>query len=155
MAHYAFIDENNIVVEVIAGRDENDLPEGIASWEEYYSSKREGLTALRTSYNTIGGIHYNAETGEPSEDQSKAFRKNYAGIGSEYRPDLDAFVPPRPFDVDSAQNATSEEDVQYFTSWVLNEETCLWEPPTPYPSDENYYEWNETTQSWDLIALES
>jgi hypothetical protein len=77
MAHYAFLDENNIVVEVIVGRDETDLVDGVSSWEDYYSTMR-GLRCLRTSYN--GNI-----------------RKNYAGIGFSYDDHLDAFIPPRPF----------------------------------------------------------
>lgn len=59
------------------------------------------------------------------------FRKNYAGVGYTYDPVLDAFVPPKPF-----------------PSWLLNTNTCQWEPPTPYPSDGNMYTWDEATQSW-------
>ena len=88
----------------------------------------------QTSYNTIGGIHYNPITNKPSEDQTKAFRKNYAGIGYYYDEQRDAFIPPKPYN-----------------SWVLNEDTCLWESPIPYPNDENMYEWNEETLSWDLV----
>jgi len=62
---------------------------------------------------------------------SKAFRKNYAGIGYTYDPDRDAFIPPKPFE-----------------SWVLDEDTCLWEPPIPYPDDGQMYRWDETTVSW-------
>ena len=100
MAHYAFIDENNRVVEVITGRDESEMVDGISDWEAYYSTKREGLTAIRTSYNTRGGVH--AEGGEP-------FRFNYAGIGWTYDETRDAFIPPKP-----SETAT------------LDEETCLW-----------------------------
>jgi hypothetical protein len=64
-----------------------------------------------------------------------SFRKNYAGIGYSYDPDRDAFIPPKPYD-----------------SWVLNEETCLWEAPIPYPDDGKPYDWNEETQSWDLVG---
>lgn len=120
MAHYAFLDENNIVTQVIVGADEN---EGGTDWEQEYG-------ALRTSYNTHGGIHYNSETGEPSEDQSKAFRKNYAGIGFYYDEERDAFIPPSPF-----------------PSWILNEQSCLWEPPTPMPQ-EGLWRWDEETISW-------
>jgi hypothetical protein len=59
------------------------------------------------------------------------FRKNYAGIGYTYDPVLDAFIVPKPF-----------------SSWLLNTDTCDWEPPTPYPSDGNVYSWDEATQSW-------
>ena len=102
MAHYAYLDGNNVVTMVIVGRDEGELG---MDWEAYYGAKR-------TSYNTRGGVHYNKETNEPSVDQSKAFRKNYAGIGFTYDPVRDAFIPPKPDE-----------------TWVLNETTCLWEPP--------------------------
>lgn len=62
------------------------------------------------------------------------FRKNYASKNYTYDSTLDAFIPPKPYD-----------------SWVLNEETCRWDPPIPYPNDENQYSWNEETTSWDLI----
>lgn len=140
MAHYAFIDINSkIVVEVIPGRDENEVVEGISDWEEYYSTKRDGLEAVRTSYNTHGGVHY--IDGEPSSDQSKAFRFNYAGIGytfDETKGTDGAFIPPQPF-----------------SSWILNEETCLWDAPIPYPEDGGIYEWNEENTSWDLVVTES
>ena len=84
MAHYAFLDENNIVTEVITGKDEGE--EG-RDWEQWYGEFR-GQTCKRTSYNTIGGIHNNGGT---------PFRKNYAGIGYTYQADIDAFVPPQPF----------------------------------------------------------
>lgn len=96
MAHYAFLDDNNIVTEVIAGRHEYETVNGISDWETYYGEFR-GQRCVRTSYNTRGGIHYDPETGEPSADQSKAFRGVYAGIGFTYDPDLDVFVaPPEP-----------------------------------------------------------
>lgn len=126
MAHYAEIDSNNIVTQVFVGKDEND-PSGI-NWETYYT--REGFKVKRTSYNTKGGIHYNPKNNEPSEDQSKTFRKNYAGIGYTYDEELDAFIPPKPFD-----------------SWILNKEICLWESPIPEPETGNWY-WNESTLSW-------
>ena len=84
MAHYAFLDENNIVTEVIVGKDEGE--EG-RDWEQWYGEFR-GQTCKRTSYNTIGGVH--TKGGIP-------FRKNYAGIGYTYREDINAFVPPKPF----------------------------------------------------------
>ena len=123
MAHYAFLDANNIVINVIVGKDEGE--DGI-DWEEFYGAKR-------TSYNTLGGIHYDPETREPSVDQSKAFRKNYAYIGGIYDPIRDAFISPKSFD-----------------SWILNEQTCSWEAPVPYPNDGNIYYWNEETLSWQL-----
>lgn len=86
---------------------------------------------IQTSYNTKGGVHYNPETGEPSEDQTKALRKNYAGIGFDYDRVKDAFIPPKPFD-----------------SWILNNTTCLWDPPIPYPNDGDVYVWDEETLNW-------
>ena len=92
---------------------------------------------IQTSYNTRGGIHYDPSTGEPSEDQSKALRKNYAGRGYTYDKRLDAFYAPQPY-----------------PSWTLNETTCLWEAPVEQPSDPgdgSICRWNETDQQWDLI----
>ena len=76
MAHYAFLDENGIVIEVIPGRDENEVIDGITDWENYYSIIR-GRKCVRTSYN--GNI-----------------RKNFAGLGYSYDESLDAFIPPKP-----------------------------------------------------------
>lgn len=118
MAHYAFLDENNIVTEVIVGNDEND--DGV-NWEQRYSVFR-GQGCKRTSYNTIGGVHINGGT---------PFRKNYAGIGFTYDTVRDAFIPPQPY-----------------TSWVLNEDTCNWDPPVPYPSDGQLYQWDEDQLAW-------
>jgi len=91
---------------------------------------------IQTSYNTQGGIHYepnsNGET--PSEDQTKALRKNYAGIGYTYDVDKDAFYAPQPY-----------------PSWILNETTCMWKAPVAYPTDGQKYTWNEETTSWDLV----
>ena len=131
MAHYAYINKENYVVQVIVGRD--DIVEGIDDWEEYYG--RENFTVKQTSYNTRGGVHYDPETGEPSEDQTKALRFNYAGIGFTYDEDRDAFIPPKPFE-----------------SWVLDEDTCLWVAPLPYPEDGAAYYWNEELFSWELIT---
>lgn len=128
MAHYCFINENNIVVEVITGKDEDDLetlPEGFASWEEYYQTKRDGLTCKRTSYNTNANEHLNGGT---------AFRGNYAGIGFIYDTENDVFYAEQPY-----------------PSWLLNESTWTWNPPIPYPDDDLIYDWNEETESWDLV----
>jgi hypothetical protein len=86
---------------------------------------------IQTSYNTRGGIYYNSQTGEPDADQSKAFRKNYAGIGYTYDNNRDAFIPPK-----------------VYNSWVLNEFSCLWEAPVPCPDDGKEYIWDESTLSW-------
>ena len=90
-------------------------------WEAHYGQFR-GQLCKRTSYNTRGGVH--SEGGTP-------FRKNYAGIGYTYDPQRDAFIPPKPF-----------------TSWVLDETTCLWAAPTPMPTDGKMYRWDEDTTSW-------
>lgn len=124
MAYYAFLDENNIVTEVIAGKDETDTSE---DWEIWYSNFR-GQPCKRTSYNTRGGVHYGLDN-EP--DGKPAFRKNCAGIGYTYDAARDAFILPQPY-----------------PSWLLNEFSCLWEAPIPYPTDGNHYVWDETTQSW-------
>ena len=112
MAHYAFLDENNIVTEVIVGIDETELIEGLDP-ETWYGSFR-GQACKRTSYN--GNI-----------------RKNYAGIGFTYDSELDAFIGPKPYD-----------------SWLLNETTCQWEAPTPYPTNGFTYNWNESDLAWDI-----
>ena len=131
MAHYAFLDDNNIVTEVIVGKNEGE--EGI-NWELKYGAFRNQV-CKRTSYNTKAGVHYDQATGEPSADQTKAYRKNYAGIGYTYDQGRDAFIPPKPFE-----------------SWTLNETSCLWDPPTPMPDDGKTYTWNEETTSWQEVT---
>jgi hypothetical protein len=130
MAHYTLL-ENNIVYQVIVGSDENYLINGYSPEKAYASLYN--CKVLRTSYNTRGGIHYQ-EDNTPSEDQTKAFRKNYAGIGYYYDEQRDAFIPPKPY-----------------SSWVLNEFSCLWESPVPYPNDGYIYMWNEESQTWNII----
>jgi hypothetical protein len=125
MAHYAFLDNGNIVVEVIVGKEENE--DGI-NWEQRYSEIR-GLICKRTSYNTKGGVHLLGGT---------PFRKNYAAVGYSYNKIRDAFIPPQPY-----------------ASWTLNEETCLWEAPVPYPTDDKMYKWDETTVSWIELIKET
>ena len=123
MAHYAYLDENNIVTFVCVGRDDGDT-----NWEEYYGN---GASCKRTSYNTRGGIYYTPGTNTPDPDQSKAFRKNYAGVGFFYDDVKDAFIPPQPY-----------------PSLSLDEQSCWWIAPVPYPSDEDKYIWAEDTQTW-------
>ena len=122
MAHYAFLNMQNIVTEVIVGKDETDGP---TNWEMHYGNIREQV-CKRTSYNTRGGVH--SEGGTP-------FRKNYAGIGYTYDFARDAFIPPKPFD-----------------SWTLDENSCLWEAPVAMPDDGQQYSWNEEMGTWDLIT---
>lgn len=123
MAHYAFLDSNNIVTEVIVGKNEGE--EGI-DWEQWYGEFR-GQTCKRTSYNTSAGAHSGGGT---------PYRKNYAGIGYRFDAERDAFIPPQPF-----------------ASWVLNESTCCWDAPTPMPTDDKRYVWDEVTTSWQEISL--
>jgi len=113
-----------VVIFVTVGRDEDREEELCA---------RTGDVYRQTSYNTRGGVHYKAD-GTPSEDQSKAFRKNYAGLGYTFDAGRNAFIPPKPFN-----------------SWVLDEATCLWNSPVPMPGDagpEKRYTWDEATTSW-------
>jgi hypothetical protein len=134
MAHYAFLDQNNIVTEVIVGKDENSE---FRDWEKFYGNIRQ-QTCVRTSYNTQAGVYIDPNTGLPAADQSKALRKNYAGVGFRYDTELDAFIPPQPY-----------------SSWVLVTETCQWEPPTPMPDDGNNYHWDEDTQTWIMEIIDN
>lgn len=124
MAHYALINRNFAVVEVITGIDENETQVDLdgtvvggssQAWEAFYASRPwfEGLLCKRTSYN--GNI-----------------RKRFAGIGYIYNDRLDAFILPKPY-----------------PSWTLNDETADWEPPVPKPDSVGYFEWNEEQQRWE------
>ena len=105
MSHFAKIDSNNIVTEVIVA-EQDFINSGLVG---------DSFLWVQTSYN-------------------KNFRKNFATVGSSYDATKDAFIPPKRFD-----------------SWILNETTCLWEPPVAIPSDGKKYEWNETDQQWDEV----
>lgn len=120
MASYAVLDENNVVVNVIGGRDETEVVDGISDWEAYYSEVL-GQTCKRTSFNTRGGVHLLG--GEP-------FRMNFAEVGGDYDPDADAFVPPLPY-----------------TSWTLDTSTYTWVAPSPAP-DVEVKAWDEDLLSW-------
>jgi hypothetical protein len=126
MAHFARI-KNGVVDFVTVGRDDDENREDELA--------HDGYIYRRTSYNTRGGVHYT--DGQPSADQSKAFRKNYAGLGYTYDSERDAFIPPKPF-----------------ASWILNEESCLWEAPVAMPEDAGTgeppkrYTWDEDTVNW-------
>ena len=124
MAHFAEVDENNIVTRVIVAE------------QDFIDSGAVGDSSnwIQTSYNTKGGIHYAPNSYEP--DGGIALRKNYAGVGFIYDSDRDAFYTSQPY-----------------PSWSLNEDTCLWESPVPYPDDDKMYRWNEDNQNWELIEL--
>ena len=124
MSHFAKV-KNNIVVDVIVAE------------EDFFQTFVDNSPGqwIQTSYNTRGGVHYEPNSDTPSSDQSKALRKNYAAVGFSYDRSKDAFIPPQPY-----------------ASWILNETTCLWEPPIVKPNGN--YKWNEelyqsdNTQGW-------
>jgi hypothetical protein len=122
MAHFAKLDNNNNVLNVIVVNNDvvNNLPfpdsetigiEFLINWSNGYTNWKQ------TSYNAN-------------------FRKNFANIGYIYDANKDAFIPKKPFN-----------------SWILNEDTCNWESPIPYPQDNNEYIWNEQNQSWDIVEV--
>ena len=122
MAHWAEIDNTGTVLRVLVVPDEQD-----ERGQEFLADDLGlGGTWKKTSYNTAGGVHQLGGT---------PFRKNYAGIGYKYDATRDAFIPPKPF-----------------ASWTLNETTCLWDSPVPYPTDGKQYTWNEDDQAWDEVT---
>lgn len=121
MAYYALLDDNNVVVNVISGRDEHEIVKGISDWEAYYG-EFHGLNCKRTSYNTYRNEHMNGGT---------PFRGNYATIDGTYDPHLDIFIDPQPY-----------------PSWVFNEATAGWDAPTPRPDDGQLWTWNEDSGEW-------
>mgnify|MGYP003111769990 CR=1 FL=1 len=124
MAHFTKLNSDNIVltIEVVSDDIATTEQAGVNFLNNLYGTSD---VWKQTSYNTRGGVHQLGGT---------PFRKNYAGIGYEYDQTRDAFISPKPFN-----------------SWILNEETCLWEAPVAYPDDGQRYSWNETNQTWDLI----
>ena len=136
MASFAKIGLNNKVIEVLSVHN-NELLDSNGVEQEIngidFLTKLTGYPVWKqTSYNTSGGVHKLGGT---------PFRKNHAGIGMTYDEDRDAFIPKKPY-----------------ASWVLNEDTCLWEAPVAIPTltqeqinNQNYYIWNEQNQTWDLI----
>ena len=120
MAHYAFLNADGVVTEVITGINETELIEGLLP-ETWYGNFR-GQVCKRTSYNTYGGVHNSGGT---------PLRYNYAGIGYTYDTARDAFISPKPY-----------------PSWVLNEATCRWVAPVPVPSEGGPWRWDEATLSW-------
>jgi hypothetical protein len=124
MAHFAKLGSGNKVlkVEVVSNDIATTEQTGIDFLNNFYNTRD---IWKQTSYNTNGGVHKLGDT---------PFRKNYASVDSTYHQDKDAFIIKKPY-----------------ASWTLNEETCQWDSPVPYPDDGERYEWNETTTSWDLI----
>jgi hypothetical protein len=130
MASFAKI-ENNIVIKVESVdnkvlKDSNGVEQetiGIQFLRTLYNEPN--AIWKQTSYNTHGNVH--SLGGTP-------FRKNHAGIGYTYDLQKEAFIPPK-----------------FFNSWILNETTCLWEAPIPYPKDGQMYTWNEQIKNWDLV----
>ena len=138
MGHYAKIDSNNIVIQVIVANADfiNTLPD-----KDSY---------IKTSYNTMGGVHYEPSDTQdfstPNSDQSKSLRKNYAGIGWTYDSTRDAFIPPKPPDINQVECA----------SWVIDETICQWKPPIDKPertdamiADQEIWEWDEAVHQAD------
>ena len=115
MAHYAKVNDGIVETVIVAEAEFFDtfVDDTPGKW-------------IQTSYNTRGGVHYESDSNTPSSDQSKALRKNHAGIGYTYDETKDAFIPP-----------------QQFSSWTLNNTTCLWEPPISKPSDGKTYRWDD------------
>jgi len=131
MAHYAFLDENNIVTEVIVGKDEEDN----IDWEQHYSQIRDQV-CKRTSYNTYRGVHNKGGT---------PFRKNYAGIGYFYDEELDAFIPPKPFASWILNTETAGWESPVGSPPELTEEQ---------KASNSFYDWNEETGAWTLFTPE-
>lgn len=122
MAHFAEIDENNIVIRVLVVADDQEN-----RGQEFLADDCNlGGTWKKTSYNTQEGIHVLGGT---------PFRKNYAGIGYSYDSVRDAFIPPKPFN-----------------SWTLDEDTCNWQAPTPRPTDGKSYVWVEEDLNWQEVV---
>tara|TARA_R110000772_G_scaffold7564_1_gene25615 strand:+ start:556 stop:936 length:381 start_codon:yes stop_codon:yes gene_type:complete len=124
MAHFAKLDNNNIVTLVVTVNNDiaTDEAAGISFLKTLY--KESNSIWKQTSYNTIDGIHKLGGT---------PFRKNYAGTGYTYDEARNAFIPTK-----------------LYPSWTLNEDTCRWTAPIVKPDDGKRYNWNEDNQSWDL-----
>lgn len=119
MAHFAQLDDQNTVLQVIVIHNNELLDNGVESEAKgiAFCQSLFGGNWVQTSYNG-------------------KMRKNYAGVGFTYDATRDAFIPPKPFN-----------------SWVLDESTCRWEAPMPYPTDGKRYAWNESTTEWQLVAM--
>lgn len=125
MAHFAKVSGG--VVETVIVAEQAFIDSGAVGDPEQW---------IQTSYNTRGGIHYDPITKQPSEDQTKALRKNYAGIGYTYNAALDAFIPPK---------------YEWNASWELDPVTGTWVAPVPKPADGQEYGWDEATGTWVVL----
>lgn len=118
MAHFAKVVDGIVQSVIVAEQD-------------FIDTLPDATLYIQTSYNTRHGVHYDPVTGEPSADQSKALRMNYAQIGGTYSVLRDAFIRPKPH-----------------PSWVFIPETCDWKAPVDMPQDGKLYMWEEVTTSW-------
>lgn len=125
MSHFAKVTDGKVTQVIVAEKEFFDT----------YVDSSPGEW-IQTSYNTREGIHYKPNSNEPSEDQSKALRGNYAGIGYTYDKINDVFIAPKPYD-----------------SWILNNTTWTWESPIPYPNDDKIYNWNELLKQWVEVTI--
>ena len=122
MSHFAKVKNQNVLQVIVAEQEFIDsLP------------TETGVEWIQTSYNTRGGVHYKANSDEPSGEDG--LRKNYAGIGDTYDSASDAFYAPKPY-----------------PSWTLNETSCIWEAPVAYPNDGKLYDWNESNLAWEEVT---
>ena len=121
MAYFAELDDNNTVTRVLS------VDNSYENQGEHFLANTLGLGGrwVQTSYNTHGGVHVNGGT---------PLRKNYAGVGFTFDEQRDAFIPPQPF-----------------PSWLLDEDSCLWQPPVPHPSDGQEYVWDEGSLAWVVV----
>ena len=133
MAHFAQLDETSIVTGVITLEDSVITDESGNEVEQlgidFLTKLYGGGQYIQTSYNTRAGVHYAPNSHTP--DGGIALRKNFAGKGYQYDSSRDAFISTKPFE-----------------SYLLNEGTCRWDSPVPYPDDGGNYVWNEETKSW-------
>ena len=119
MSHFAKVIDG--IVETVLVADQDFIDSGVVGDPNNW---------IQTSYNTRGGVHYAPNSNEP--DGGIALRKNYAGVGSTYDKTRDAFISPSPF-----------------PSWILDEDTCQWNPPIPCPFDgKGPYKWDEDVENW-------
>jgi hypothetical protein len=124
MSHFAEINADGIVQRVIVA-EQDFIDSGVVGDTNNW---------IQTSYNTRGGIHYAPNSHEP--DEGVALRKNYAGVGYKYDVDRNAFISLKPY-----------------PSWLLNEDTCKWDAPSPYPDDGKRYAWDEDIINWKEVRI--